>query len=117
MPVAFDNRAISKHDFNSFDVTDERRIREPAPMDVGSHRATERQSIRARLLLPNAPGGGTVPLFNYIVTHQVGPGDPSLRVNDSSLAVEAQDAIHRASVEQPRVPRELLTTHRMTRAG
>jgi hypothetical protein len=56
-------------------------------------------------------------LLDHIVTHQVRPGDSRLRVNDASFAIEAEHSIHRSRVEQPRILRELLASHRVTRAG
>jgi hypothetical protein len=86
-------------------------------VNVGAERAAERQSVGSRLLLHNAPGTRVAGLHLDQTLNEFGPLDPRLSVNDASFAVEADDPLHRAHIEQHRVARELLPAHRVASAG
>jgi hypothetical protein len=56
-------------------------------------------------------------LRDQVMSHQIRPRDPSLRMNDPAVAIEIEHLVHRAHIEQPRIGGELLPAHRVTRSG
>jgi hypothetical protein len=51
------------------------------------------------------------------VPDEIRPGDPRLHVDQPTFAIEIDDALHAAHVEQPAVRRELLPAHCVTGAA
>ena len=117
LPITLHDRAVGEDHFERFDVRDERRVSQPATVNVRADRTADREAVSAGLLLPDAPRVAAVALRDDVVANEIRPRDAGLRMDHAALPIEVDDAVHAAHVEQPAVCGELLPAHRMTRAA
>src|SRR5688500_13125529 len=116
LPIAFDDLAAREHDLQRFDVLDERRVAQAAPVDVRADGSAERQAVRTGLFLSNAPAHFAAVLLARVIDDELRPSDARLRSNEPAFAIELEHSVQRSRVEQPSIASELLTAHRVASA-
>src|SRR5438132_2358088 len=80
-------------------------------MRIRAERAAEGQAVRSRLLLTDSPRSLSQ------ISDQFRPLDSTLDLDDAVHLVEGENAIHTANVDERRIRRELLSTHRVASTG
>ena len=105
--------AIDKCD--RLNVVHERPLCQAAALDVFRERAPERQVLRARLLLADAPNlpARLQPLRRL---NDRGPRRARFHLEQAAFGIEAADAVERAQVEQRPMVSKLLPAHRVPAA-
>jgi hypothetical protein len=109
--AAGDDFAVAGDDFERLDILDERAGVEAAPVNVRCDGSADRESIRAGLLLADAPRRYCRVRADQIAADHVGPRDACLYAQQSVSFIEAERAIEPSHVQQSRTCEELLSAH------
>jgi len=80
-------------------------------VDVGGHCASDRQPIGAGLFLPNAPPAMPSIRARKVCANDIGPQYARFDLEQTSIKIQAADAIEPTHVQQRASAQELLTTH------